>query len=628
MLTGIPAPDLELREPGMSSAQITGPPAKIPDLKEVARIATDWCASLEHASSTLDISADELRQIVAPTLWQNLDAPLRAESSALARMIASRPDALGPLCAAFLGSVVVAAEEPTVPVSSDTAALTRRALWAVSMGWLDEAVSDVRAVLSVTAFDPRMWYCLGILRCVQSAATEAAEAFMKSARYLGEDRSSTAAFAWLAAASTLELGGLESQAVALLKEATSKTACPELLMTLARVSGQTDGLETAFRFNPTLILDASALGLTGLEEPARAALASFGAESRQDLTSEDRPARLALTKLALRWSAANREYRLLGGSGPAEEPVIPPEPVAPIRFAVTDPATDSNQNISPSSVQYTYSVESRLRDEEERYGQALETFRRRTASRQAAIEELAKWERRKKLLQVAPMSFETSMTADRLTATATNLIASIGKWEPKPFTQPVGPHTQPVERPRIMRRGPATVIDDHLLVATRSRSLIVEQLEMKCDAREIPSPLGVSQGPADIWIIGHAIFGGASNIENDPTPDEQKYAKVQGLAALSICGVRLLGIVAPNAPTQHSAWLSWSIPSLAIAAMGSQGTFKQRPKVIKIDRNGGVDGEGQTLLLQHVMKTLPSSRRAQEGQEAALFARLMLLKRG
>jgi hypothetical protein len=80
--------------------------------------------------------------------------------------------------------------------------------------------------------------------------------------------------------------------------------------------------------------------------------------------------------------------------------------------------------------------------------------------------------------------------------------------------------------------------------------------------------------------------------------------------------------------SEHSAWLSWSIPRLAIEGMGSQGTFRKRPKLIKIDRDGGVDGDGQTLLLQLIAKVMSSGRRAQDGQETALLESLLPRKQG
>jgi hypothetical protein len=91
------------------------------------------------------------------------------------------------------------------------------------------------------------------------------------------------------------------------------------------------------------------------------------------------------------------------------------------------------------------------------------------------------------------------------------------------------------------------VIDDHVLVAKRNQALIVDQLEMQCDTREVPAPLDENERSEELWIIGSATFGGATDVENDPTPNEQKYAKLQGMAAISLCGARLLGIVAPNA---------------------------------------------------------------------------------
>jgi hypothetical protein len=434
---------------------------------ELAAIATEWGESVDQSASSFNVRIADLRRMVAPTLWDNLDDPLRADPGDLARLIASRPDALAPLCAAFVGSVSTAfSEEPTVALPGDTGALTRRALWAAGKGWLDEAVDDVQAVLAISAFDAQVWYCLGVLCCLQGSGPDAAsDAFTKCARYLGEDRVSTAAFAWLAAASALEVGGLESEAATVLGEATSKFASPELHVALARVSGSAAGLEVAFQRDPTFVFDCAALQLVGLDERVEAAVSSLGPQSVVEPPSEDGregPPAVVLAQLARRWSTARREYRRLGGTGSETEPTVPPEPKAPIRLAVTGPTSEKLREV--------VEVETRQRDEDARYGQAVEIFQERAAKRQAALEEHAKWERRRELMKVASMNFDATATAD-------NLLEPLAKQAQPPRKQQVAPvsvaqtrfayqATAPVRRPVARKRSAAWIYYTFLSVAS------------------------------------------------------------------------------------------------------------------------------------------------------------------
>jgi len=92
------------------------------------------------------------------------------------------------------------------------------------------------------------------------------------------------------------------------------------------------------------------------------------------------------------------------------------------------------------------------------------------------------------------------------------------------------------------------VIDDHLLVETMNRARTVERLGMKCDAQEIPSPLDGTEPVGELGVVGIAELCGAVDVENNPTPDEQKHANVKRTAAITICNSQLLAIV-PHRPS-------------------------------------------------------------------------------
>ena len=165
-------------------------------------------------------------------------------------------------------------------------------------------------------------------------------------------------------------------------------------------------------------------------------------------------------------------------------------------------------------------------------------------------------------------------------------------------------------------------MDGTVLVDARGAARKVGSLGMKCDGKEIPEPLDDSE-PVGWWLAGDCTFaglllpGGETDTLGDPTEGTMK-----GQAALAIGDGRVIGIMSPMSQAAAALWWSWPLLATEVSAVGTLGVFKKRPRVIRLDRNGGIDSDGDTLVLKIVSKLYRTAGRFQSGQEASLFEAL------
>jgi hypothetical protein len=97
---------------------------------------------------------------------------------------------------------------------------------------------------------------------------------------------------------------------------------------------------------------------------------------------------------------------------------------------------------------------------------------------------------------------------------------------------------------------------------------------------------------------------------------------MNGQAAIAIGDGRVIGIMSPMSQAAAALWWSWPLSATAVTAVGTQGVFKRRPAAIRLDRNGGVDSNGDTLVLKIVSKLDREARQFQSAHEASLLEAL------
>jgi hypothetical protein len=155
--------------------------------------------------------------------------------------------------------------------------------------------------------------------------------------------------------------------------------------------------------------------------------------------------------------------------------------------------------------------------------------------------------------------------------------------------------------------------DGTILVDARGAARRIEALGMRCDAKEIPDPLG-SEKPTGWWISGECTVSGSASkgaLDGETTP-----VNMRGTVALAVVAGRLLGIFSTNSKADPALWLSWSISALHIETAGSQGMFKKRPSRIT------VKGPDSVLVMSHVGRLYRNTNRLQQGQEGSLLGAL------
>jgi len=136
-------------------------------------------------------------------------------------------------------------------------------------------------------------------------------------------------------------------------------------------------------------------------------------------------------------------------------------------------------------------------------------------------------------------------------------------------------------------------------VNTRCKSLHIDSLGMKCDAKEIPDPLKAAASYLNAgrltlkdvvkaksnqsrWIALGRFVGKARNASTTTT--EEVATEADQPIAMTVVETegRLLGIVAPRDNHASAIWWAWPLSSISVTAHGSQGTFKKRPTHVSL----------------------------------------------
>jgi hypothetical protein len=165
-------------------------------------------------------------------------------------------------------------------------------------------------------------------------------------------------------------------------------------------------------------------------------------------------------------------------------------------------------------------------------------------------------------------------------------------------------------------------MDGTALMDARNAARQLQALEMKCDGKEIPEALDGAK-PIGWWIASECTFGGevASGRETG-TLGQKKDIVMKGPAALAVFEERVIGILSPDSGAEPALWWSWPLTSTAVEGHGTQGAFKKRPSKLRLDRGGGAEGDGDSIVLGGVARLYRSSGRYQTGQEGSLLKAL------
>jgi hypothetical protein len=165
-------------------------------------------------------------------------------------------------------------------------------------------------------------------------------------------------------------------------------------------------------------------------------------------------------------------------------------------------------------------------------------------------------------------------------------------------------------------------VDATVLVDARGGAREIALLGMRCDEREIPAALSGTE-PVGEWLIFRCMFAGSAMSGGErETLGEAVEGTVEGTAALAVVEDRVIGIVSPDSASAPALWWSWSLASTTVEAHGTRGLFKKRPEKITLDRDGGLDGGGDTLLFEEVARNWGRKTGFQTGQEQSLLEAL------
>lgn len=152
-----------------------------------------------------------------------------------------------------------------------------------------------------------------------------------------------------------------------------------------------------------------------------------------------------------------------------------------------------------------------------------------------------------------------------------------------------------------------------ILIDARGAARSVDELGMRCDAKEIPEPLDNAK-PTGWWIAGECTISGSAHAES--VTGASRAVNMRGTAALAVAQGRLIGIFSTNSKADPAIWFSWQIADLRTETAGSQGLFKKRPSEITIN------GPETTVVMSHVNRLYRNTNRYQAGQEGSLLSAL------
>jgi hypothetical protein len=157
-------------------------------------------------------------------------------------------------------------------------------------------------------------------------------------------------------------------------------------------------------------------------------------------------------------------------------------------------------------------------------------------------------------------------------------------------------------------------MSESVLVSTRSKAIRVSSLGVSCDDKEIPTLIDGAP-PQGWWIVGECTFAGSFASDEPETPTTGSFA---GMAAVAVSDEKFVGIMSPSG-SGPALWWAWPLSASTVEVHGSQGIVKKRPGKLAVHRAGGVDADGDSVVLHIVGRLYPSMGSVQSKQEASLL---------
>jgi hypothetical protein len=156
---------------------------------------------------------------------------------------------------------------------------------------------------------------------------------------------------------------------------------------------------------------------------------------------------------------------------------------------------------------------------------------------------------------------------------------------------------------------------DIILVTGRSNERTIEELDMRCDAHEIPDSPDGSKADG-YWLCLATMKGKAPSLtQGEVSADSAEFSST-GTAALTLVKGRLLGILGPSSPTEHAVWFTRPPTELNVQGIGSQGLLRKRPTELVLSApDWELHATEVSMLLRH-------SGSYKAGEEGSLLAAL------
>jgi tetratricopeptide (TPR) repeat protein len=157
------------------------------------------------------------------------------------------------------------------PAEAKAAKLFRRGSYALTEGWVEDAVRDLLLAVSTdfNPYHPQSWFNLAVAQQQNGDSERAAEAFTKCVQYGIRKEPALAAAASLRAAELWRGLGQPDKSAKLLRDSASELdRCAELHLALAVYHGEVDHLRPALELAPALAADARTAGATAVEAVA------------------------------------------------------------------------------------------------------------------------------------------------------------------------------------------------------------------------------------------------------------------------------------------------------------------------------------------------------------------------
>lgn len=153
-----------------------------------------------------------------------------------------------------------------------------------------------------------------------------------------------------------------------------------------------------------------------------------------------------------------------------------------------------------------------------------------------------------------------------------------------------------------------------VLVDARRTAHEIKSLGVRCDRQEIPEFVS-GEKPKGWWLAGICSFEGRA-VRSDGMGEAVEPVTEAGTAALAVGGDHLIGIIAPDTPTEPALWFAWDLRSVEVRTAGSQGLLRKRPTDITLAVQDGV------VKMTQVSRLYRHSGSYQAGQEASFLKAL------